>query len=337
MTLFFSNIKFFKFNKVEIDRKKLKNLIRMLSILGAISFYLSIDNVLGVYNIKDIIILGNQGKLRHLVNFNSGYTAQYVLLIISSALGANEYFDLKKESTRLIKQRIKKIEIVGIIFINTTLIVLYSSVLMSRIIIIQYTIVMLVIYAKNNNIKVKKMILYGVLALAFLIVTNGYRDYNAQGYLYTDSPINWGIHRIMDYYLSTLNYSFDIIEHYSLTIELKAFLPIINRIFGTELQTIVRNINVASGEYTNIGGIGYLFSKLNYLIFGYAFIYAIIINLFRNLYKSNSLVGLLVYPLVIYSMLEIPRIIFIPSLVFNFYLGLVIIVNFYLRFDIKRI
>ncbi|KFZ27403.1 MAG: hypothetical protein KQ78_00315 [Candidatus Izimaplasma bacterium HR2] len=320
--------------KLRFVRIKCTSMIYILTLLGIFFLYMSTSRILNQYSLIDIIKLGNSGRLRQFVNFDSGYTVQYVLLIISSVLSIIMFFENKSKSALTKKYIYLKLKFFGIVIINSIAIFLFSTILMSRIIILQYMIVIIITVLSYMEIKSRYLITSFLLATAFLIITNGFRDFSYQGYLYTDSPIDWGIHRIVDYYLSTLNYSFYILTE-PINLDFRSFFPLFNRLFMIETSNITANVNVASIEYTNIGSIGYLYKKMGYFSVLYLFVFSLIINYSRRLFAEGKLLGLLIYPLMIYAILELPRIMFFPSLILSYYLIICLVVASFVRIDKK--
>lgn len=149
------------------------------------------------------------------------------------------------------------------------------------------------------------------VVLAFLIfaTTSGLRDYEFEGYLYTDSPIVWGVSRILDYPCSTLIYTSNFLElimvpgnPLNLFPSLERLGPVAGLLSSTGTTPFLSEYGKA--YYTNLGCFPELVHK--------AGLWAAIVGPFvmfccARLYASYSrreLIGLIFYPFFLYSLFE---------------------------------
>ena len=152
--------------------------------------------------------------------------------------------------------------------------------------------------------------LVAVLALIFVFVS-GNRDYeDGGGYLYTNSVWVWGISRALDYPLSTAIYASHALELANPYSSIQVVFPTIARFFSNsnegELFEFVNAFRSAYGQayYTNMSGIGQLIESCGVFSPLVASVcYCLSAYLFKR-FDSGELVGLLVYPYILYTLFE---------------------------------
>lgn len=178
----------------------------------------------------------------------------------------------------------------------------YSSVLYSRIIFIQSLFFLAIIYVRrkmyNKGFEIIKLVSIIIMLITFLAVTSGYRDFDKEGYIYTDSKIAWGISRLSDYVISTSNCSLEIIDE---------------KIDKLEINDTLFRERVSSLEYTNIGGFGQLVSKYGIFCVGVIIIVGILYGKIWILYDRGKLLGVMLYPILLYSIFELWRIFYLGT------------------------
>ena len=257
-------------------------------------------NLVGKYGIKTLISMILRNRHLDLLVQGSGNTILCVFSQVSLIMIA-VIFDKKK-----------KFHIFSLV-LNLGLLVIYASFLSSRILIIEgivfVTIILLRRFLYEYSLKMWKFIGVFFLVSLLLIITSGYRDFEQSGTYYTDSEIKWGISRIADYVISTMNTQLDIVEYME---DKESTFPVgtLEVLSLVGLENPVKSSNLAwrqkisAAEYTNIGPVSQIYSdyKMGYIVF--VFLLAIIYSICWRMFDKGKLVGYYIYPIVVYNILE---------------------------------
>ena len=257
-------------------------------------------NLVGNYGIKTLISMILRNRHLDLLVQGSGNTILCVFSQVSLIMIA-VIFDKKK-----------KFHIFSLV-LNLGLLVIYASFLSSRILIIEgivfVTIILLRRFLYEYSLKMWKFIGVFFLVSLLLIITSGYRDFEQSGTYYTDSEIKWGISRIADYVISTMNTQLDIVEYME---DKESTFPVgtLEVLSLVGLENPVKSSNLAwrqkisAAEYTNIGPVSQIYSdyKMGYIVF--VFLLAIIYSICWRMFDKGKLVGYYIYPIVVYNILE---------------------------------
>ena len=215
----------------------------------------------------------------------------------------------------------KKIKILWIT--NLVFLMLYASFLSSRILILQgflFSFLILVrrfMYGKRLTLKFFWMI---VLMLVFFVFTSGFRDYNQMGCRYTESKLEWGISRLEDYVISTVNTSLEID---TFSEDKPSTFPVNTlQLFDKFLDNNSDSLNnftygwrtkVSASEYTNIGAFAQIYCDWRTLFIIPVFIIATLcVGLWKQ-YERGLLSGYLIWPLFFYNIIETWRIYYLGT------------------------
>ena len=227
--------------------------------------------------------------------------------------------------------------------INFLVLTICGILLNSRIMILQpfiYSAIIIIrMQAYNFKLPMIKTSIIILLALFLFIISSGIRDYNEDGKFYTKSKILWGISRVLDYPLTTANYSLEILGLDNDEINMSNVFEVIKR-FREDDKSIVREDSTdiqyikntyGSSEYTNLGAVGQVFLNCGLISIFIFFMYSILIIISYNSYNSGRLFGLLIYPIVFYSILEFWRLFSIGTEQISIILVVLIIVYFFIK------
>lgn len=201
--------------------------------------------------------------------------------------------------------------------INFIFLIVYASFLSSRILILQGTLFIIVILARRFSYGQKvscRLILLVLFVVCFFVITSGFRDYDQAGYKYTNSKINWGVSRNFDYFISTFNTSVEI-DTFT-TGKTSSFptnsIEIISKFLNKEVEYGETNVlwrqEVSAIEYTNIGAFAQIYSDWRFLFLIPVFIVSILCLKAWRLYDQGSLWGYMLWPIMLYNILETWRI-----------------------------
>lgn len=204
----------------------------------------------------------------------------------------------------------------GPLLLNIVCLALLSTIFGSRILFFEGLICSAVVlcsrFPLNIKLTVKSVATGAVISLAVFLIfatTSGLRDYEFEGYLYTDSPIVWGVSRVLDYPCSTLIYTSHFIDLASIPGNIFNVFPSLERIsFFSELlelsDTTPFLAEFGKAYYTNLGCFPELVYKTG--LWSVVIALSLIVSCAR-LYKDyceGSLAGLLFYPFFLYGLLE---------------------------------
>lgn len=205
--------------------------------------------------------------------------------------------------------------------INFLLLFMYSSILNSRILLIEgiffFAVIMYRRFYYQKKISYKKLIFFASIGMIFLILTSGYRDYDNEGKYYTSSILDWGISRISDYSISTTNYSLEVANYADVsesTFPMNTF-PIVDRLFNINNNFEVLNLanTTGSAEYTNKGAFAQIFMDYKYYYLVFMIFLALIYAVTWKKYDKGALIGYFIYPLIIYNIFESSRIFYLGT------------------------
>ena len=221
----------------------------------------------------------------------------------------------------ILKREDKKIAILWIA--NLVFLVLYASFLSSRILVLQGILFSFLILARRFMYKKKiniKIILMIVLMAIFLVFTSGFRDYDQMGYRYTESKLEWGISRVEDYLISTVNTSLEIdtfTENKTSSFP-ENTLQLFDKFFdknsnGSSNSNYSWRTKVSAGEYTNIGAFAQIYCDWRMLFIIPVFIIAALCVKLWKQYDRGFLSGYLVWPLFFYNIIETWRIYYLGT------------------------
>ena len=228
--------------------------------------------------------------------------------------------------------------------VSFILLFLYSIFLSSRIMIIQGVFYWIVIIVRkkmyDKKISIRKTLILCTFVLLFLVITSGLRDYNRGGEAYTNSPILWGLSRISDYVISSLNYS---LESPSLcgnnmtfpngTFELLTYIIGVNEA-DSLFNTAYMRTTFGAPEYTNVGGFGQIYSDFNMLFPILCIVLSIIISKTWKSFHSGHFFGFVFYPIMLYSLIEMWRIYYLGTAMFETLILIMMVFYLILRKDI---
>lgn len=286
-------------------------LTTVISVLGLFGITEKMRSMLSWNAIKGILF--TNATKEHL-QYGGGYIPLITLALVSVIL------------LMLIWRKNKKNVI--LLLINIFVLTISGILLNSRIMILQpflyIGIILLRLKLYNKKISVFKSILGVIIVTIVFVLTSGIRDYNEDGKYYTNSKIDWGITRVIDYPLTTTNYSLEILSldigesNYSDVFEiLRRFEKddIYYSSIRTDYNHKLRYIRSKYGalEYTNLGGIGQVYYNTGLYSIAIFIIYAIVIKIIYISYNSGKLFGIMLYPIFFYSIIEFWRLFFIGT------------------------
>ena len=256
--------------------------ITSVGVLMTIGMYglLNVVRHMPELTVGQYLLFGIQGKLRAEIPWGQSFTAAHVALQVAAILG-------------MVVVQGRKLRLF-IVMTSLGALAVYSVIYMSRIMLIPPLIALLVLYMqkKSGSISTKKrntIFIIMLIIVAYIYLAQGLRDYDIMGKLYTKSLLAWGVSRLLDYYISTALYSAYIgsmVEH--------AEMSDPRFYFGAP-------------EYTNIGSLGQLWRSFGitylFVLLGFCFLVG---KYWRRFYKGYT-DGLIVFPFMVYSLLELPR------------------------------
>ena len=258
--------------------------------------------ILGNYGISHLIyMLLRNRQLDYLIT-GSGNTTLSVFSQASLILLA------------LIFDHHKRVHRVTLLF-NLILLFAYSSFLSSRVLFIEgtvfFTIILIRRFYYQRETKSIRFFLIVFIALFMLILTSGYRDFDQMGIQYTDSRIDWGVSRLLDYFISTGNTSLEIVDYMdgrSMRFPIGTF-QLLTDILPSDNKTNLLGFRMSINphEYTNMGAIVAIYSDYKYLSCIFVAVYGMICGLMWRSFDSGHLFGMMMYPMFFYSCLEIWR------------------------------
>ena len=201
---------------------------------------------------------------------------------------------------------------------NFVFLVVYASFLSSRILILQGVLFSILIFARRliytKKIDAKVFWIVGLMVV-FLVFTSGFRDYDQMGYRYTKSKFDWGISRVEDYLISTVNTSLEID---AFTADKPSSFPentlqLFDKIFdksagNSGISNYSWRTKVSAGEYTNIGAFAQIYSDWRLLFIIPVFVIAVMCLKLWKHYDKGLLSGYLIWPLFFYNIVEMWRI-----------------------------
>ena len=288
-----------------IDKKKIARISIIYMLLAFIGFSQLTVDLIRNYSIGKLInmILRNR-QVEELV-YGSGNTilcnfAIASLMLLSLILSRND----------------KKTIILWVS--NFVFLVVYASFLSSRILILQGVLFSILIFARRHiytkKIDVKVFWIVG-LKVVFLVFTSGFRDYDQMGYRYTKSKFDWGISRVEDYLISTVNTSLEID---AFTADKPSSFPentlqLFDKIFdksagNSGISNYSWRTKVSAGEYTNVGAFAQIYSDWRLLFIIPVFVIAVMCLMLWKHYDKGLLSGYLIWPLFFYNIVEMWRI-----------------------------
>ncbi len=196
----------------------------------------------------------------------------------------------------------------GFLALNVLCLLYLSAVFGSRILLLEGLIFSAIVYFGLSNIKFKmtinrslQVLLAVVVALVVFTLLAGYRDYEFSGNQYTNSPIIWGISRMLDYPCSTLIYASHFMDLVSFPGNILGIFPTLQR-FGA-LSEILPGIShgafrslYGQAYYTNLGAFTELSGSLGLWMVPFAVLVAYATARFYKLFFAHSLAGLMFYP-----------------------------------------
>lgn len=286
-------------------KKKVEKLAMMYMLIAFVGFLNLTANLIHNHSIGQLVymILRNQ-HIGELV-YGHGNTTLCNFLIVSLML-----------ITLIVDRNDKKT--IALWLMNFVFLIVYASFLSSRILIIQGTLFSIVILVRRFFYRKKidfSMIIIVVVMAVFLIITSGFRDYDQMGYVYTDSKFKWGISRIEDYLISTVNTSLEID---SFTSGKPSTFP------ENTLQLLSRFLNkkekrsgesnydwrekVSAVEYTNIGAFAQIYSDWRGLFVIPVLVMSFLCLKAWSLFDRGWLSGYMLWPIFFYNVLEMWRI-----------------------------
>ena len=234
---------------------------------------------LEVGRITELFISGIQGQLRPKIPWGQGLTIRHVALQVAVII-----------AMVIVRSHLWRVLVVSISLVGLTI---YSVAYMSRIMILAPLVALTVIYINfqsANKQLPRKVLFIGSLILVLLILLQGYRDFAAMGVYYTNNIIIWGVTRLTDYFLSTALYS----------IYLASFHYI-----GASLDI---HFALGTPEYVNLGSLGQLLVNFGMFYPIVVIVFCILVSIYWKKFRAHRTDGLIVYPFMIYSLLEFPRI-----------------------------
>ena len=257
-------------------------------------FITSILTVLGIHSLTMVLLklsprslsyllsTGIRGGFRPEIPWGRGYTVAHVALQVALVV-----------SLVVMQGQIRKALIA---LITLVALAMYSIVYMSRIMFIAPLIALVVLFIRRklwitfDKRKSVFILLALILIVAIVTLLQGLRDYESIGVIYTKSFLIWGLLRFTDYFISTAIFSSHI-------------AAALGNMKESELGSLL-----GAPEYVNLGSLGQL---LNTFGIGYLFVilcfWLVIGKYWRRFYKGYA-DGLIVYPYIVYSLIEFPRI-----------------------------
>lgn len=292
---------------VEVECLKPRKIIVLVYIYMAVSFAGLIrltSNLVGVYGIRTLMGMIVRNRHLELLVHGSGNTIFCIFSQVSLIM-LSIVFDRRKKSH------------VITLILNFLLLIIYAGFLSSRILILEGFVFVLTVffrkYLYEYKLKARKMVIGVMMATVLFVITSGYRDFDQAGIYYTESKIEWGISRLADYIISTMNTQLDIDEYMedkdssfpTGTFELASMFGINNLTSNSDLDWRMR---VSAAEYTNIGSLSqiYLDFKMGFVIF--VFLLAVIYAICWIKFDRGELIGYFLYPIFLYNILESWRI-----------------------------
>lgn len=233
--------------------------------------------------IRQYLLLGIQGALTTEIPWGKGLTIPHVALQVAAILGMV-----------IIRGRVPRLLI---ILASLGALAVYSVVYMSRVMLIAPLVALLVLVVRNwfweTSVKrtVVAIFMCIILVLPLNILQQGFRDYEHTGKEYTESVVVWGMSRLLDYYVSTALYS-----------------AYIGAVIVEHTEPLEPRFYYGTPEYTNVGSLGQLWKSFGitylFVLSGFWFVVG---QYWRRFYQGYT-DGLIVYPVMVYSLLEFPRI-----------------------------
>lgn len=201
-------------------------------------------------------------------------------------------------------------------FISLVFALIYAS----RIVLIEYLLFIAVAIVRKKyfevSFKASSILCVALAVLSALVITSAARDYEAMGRYYTDSPVVWGIARNIDYPLSAFQYSSYFAEYGEGTWSIESTIPTLGRFKdGTEIhgdnkewKDKANYRDIGASEYTNKGGLGDVFQYGNSIIDCVVLsLYVFACVLVWRSFFMGKLLGFILYPVVLYSVIEFWR------------------------------
>lgn len=201
---------------------------------------------------------------------------------------------------------------------NILLAVFYCTIFTARIFIIQCAIFVAAAVLRfryfEKKIKLFPVLVAGTILAVMLVVTAAYRDYEAAGFKYTESPIMWGIATINDYFLSCSIYSSNFMKYNRNSGEkIEVCFPWVKR-FKANDQSKSNDekeefmMKYGDSTYNNLSSWTLIWQYGIGLAFLVLFIHVLFFIVTWQKYSSGHLLGYLFYPISIYALFEFWRI-----------------------------
>ncbi len=270
-----------------------------LTLLGiGLSGLLGVLFRIGWLPFSDYFVVGIKGGLLAEIPWGQGLTIRHVALQIVPII-----------SLLFVRQRVIKY----ICFVSSiAALCLYSAIYMSRIMILAPIVAVFVLLVRKG---LQQRYLWSLISVLIIItfVWQGLRDFEKMGIYYTDNILLWGIIRLTDYYVSTALFS----VYVASTLPNDNFSDI-SSYFGAP-------------EYVNLGSLGQLWKQFGISYFFVLTLVLFLVGHYWQKYVKGESDGLLVYPFMVYSLLEFPRIFEFTTVTGYVRLLLLILIGWLLR------
>jgi len=274
-------------------------------VLMAIGIYgfLNVLICLPQESIGQYLLLGIKGRWRSYIPWGQGFTILHVAPQIAVIL-----------SMVLIRKRIWKIVIM---MISLGVVTAYSFIYMARIMLMAPLIAILILGIRKKfypaRIPRRIVIMFVVLLIFLNVLQQGFRDYEVMGQEYTKSVIKWGFSRMAEYYIATCVFSAYICS------------------FAGTIEPLPPRFYFGTPEYTNMGSLGQLWNS-----FGIAYPLVLLgiwylVSKYWQRFDKGYTDGLIVFPFLFYSLLEVPRIFEFTTVTGGVRLGLLVFCGWLFR------
>lgn len=315
------------------NKGKIYIIIYLYMIIAIYKMLSLIQELLSNYGLIEIIQMSFTNRQKSMLVTGSGNTIFSMFLVASLLL------------LFLIRENKEKKWLITFA-INFILLTIYSILLSARMFIIEAIIMIFLVFVRQNIYMIKlrkrlirKICIVGIAMISFLLYIQSVRDYDYFGYAYTNSKLEWGITRAIDYFNSSTNYSLSApiaLHGYELDFP-NGTLEILNYLFNFEGSTDIDMVEIrnvyGANEYTNTGSFFSIYKDMGYFSFVFIGVLSWVSAFIWKNYNRGTLLGVLFYPLIFYNIIESWRIFYLGTATAEFLFGILVFTYLIIKKD----